>query len=98
MPWSSQWSHSFSISNQYPICILLLLPHSCYMPCPSHPPWPDRSNYTWRRVDSHFEVTKGCAIICWRPVHHIPPLTSLTPNTTACHPVMRATRVTYATH
>jgi hypothetical protein len=20
------------------------------MPCPSHPPWLDRSNYTWRRV------------------------------------------------
>jgi hypothetical protein len=25
-------------------------PHSCYMPCPSHPPWLDDSNYTWRRV------------------------------------------------
>jgi hypothetical protein len=22
----------------------------CYMPCPSHPPWFDHSNYTWRRV------------------------------------------------
>jgi hypothetical protein len=21
-----------------------------YMPCPSHPPWLDHSNYTWRRV------------------------------------------------
>jgi hypothetical protein len=20
------------------------------MPCPSHPPWHDHSNYTWRRV------------------------------------------------
>jgi hypothetical protein len=20
------------------------------MPCPSHPPWLDHSNYTWRRV------------------------------------------------
>jgi hypothetical protein len=26
------------------------LPHSCYMPCPFHPPWLDHSNYTWRRV------------------------------------------------
>jgi hypothetical protein len=26
------------ISHQYPICIHLL-PHSCYMPCPSYPPW-----------------------------------------------------------
>jgi hypothetical protein len=25
-------------------------PHSCYMPCPSHPLWFDHSNYTWRRV------------------------------------------------
>jgi hypothetical protein len=26
------------------------LPHSCYMPSPSHPPWLDHSNCTWRRV------------------------------------------------
>jgi hypothetical protein len=25
-------------------------PHSCYMPCPSHPPWLDHSNYVWRGV------------------------------------------------
>jgi hypothetical protein len=24
--------------------------HSCYMPCPFHPPWLDQSNYTWRRL------------------------------------------------
>jgi hypothetical protein len=24
--------------------------HSRYMPCLSHPPWLDHSNYTWRRV------------------------------------------------
>jgi hypothetical protein len=35
---SSQWSLSFWISHHYPICIPLL-PHSCYMPCPSNPPW-----------------------------------------------------------
>jgi hypothetical protein len=34
--WSCQWSLSFWHSHQYPICIPLL-PHSCYMPCPSHP-------------------------------------------------------------
>jgi hypothetical protein len=28
----------------------LFSPHSCYMPCPSHPPWLDHSNYTWTRV------------------------------------------------
>jgi hypothetical protein len=27
-----------------------LLPHSCYMPCPSHPSWLDHTKYTWRRV------------------------------------------------
>jgi hypothetical protein len=25
-------------------------PHSCYMPCPSHLPWPDHSKYTWRTL------------------------------------------------
>jgi hypothetical protein len=48
-PWSSQWSLSFWLSHQYPICIPPL-PHSCYMPCPSHPPWLDHSNYVWRGV------------------------------------------------
>jgi hypothetical protein len=24
--------------------------YSWYMPCPSHPPWLDHSNYTWWRV------------------------------------------------
>jgi hypothetical protein len=24
--------------------------HTFYIPCPSHPPWLDHSNYTWRRV------------------------------------------------
>jgi hypothetical protein len=47
--WSSQWSPSFWHSHQYPICIPLR-PHSCYVPCPSHPPCLDHSNYTWRRV------------------------------------------------
>jgi hypothetical protein len=46
---SSQWCLSSSLSHQYPICIPLL-PHSCYMPRPSHPSWLDYSNYTWRRV------------------------------------------------
>jgi hypothetical protein len=30
--------------------MLPLLPHSCYIPCPSHPPWLYHSNSTWRRV------------------------------------------------
>jgi hypothetical protein len=28
-------------------------PHSCFMPCPSHPPLLDHSNYIWRRVPSY---------------------------------------------
>jgi hypothetical protein len=38
------------------VCFLLAfppisyIPHSCYMLCPSHRPWRDHSNYTWRRV------------------------------------------------
>jgi hypothetical protein len=47
--WSSQWSPSFWISHQYPIWIPLL-PHSCYMPRPSHPSWRDYSNYPWWRI------------------------------------------------
>jgi hypothetical protein len=43
----------FWLSHQYSICIPLL-PPSCYMPCPSHPPWLDHSTYTWWRV----QVTK----------------------------------------
>jgi hypothetical protein len=34
--WCSQWSLSFWLSHGYPTCIPLL-PHSCYMPRPSHP-------------------------------------------------------------
>jgi hypothetical protein len=49
MSWSSQLALIFWLSHQYSICIPLL-PHSCYMPCPSHPPWLDHSNYIWRRV------------------------------------------------
>jgi hypothetical protein len=41
---SSQWSLTFWLLSQYPICIPIL-PYSCYMPCPSHPPWLDHSNY-----------------------------------------------------
>jgi hypothetical protein len=36
--WSSKWYLSFWLSHQHPICIPLL-PHLCYMPCTSHPPW-----------------------------------------------------------
>jgi hypothetical protein len=40
---SSQWSPSFWLSHQHPICIPPL-PHSCCMPCPSRPPWPASLN------------------------------------------------------
>jgi hypothetical protein len=32
------------------ILCIPLLPHSCYVPCPSHPLWLNHSNYAWRRV------------------------------------------------
>jgi hypothetical protein len=38
-----------SFSHQQPICVPLL-PHSCYVPRPSHPPQLHYCNYTWRRV------------------------------------------------
>jgi hypothetical protein len=47
--WSSQWSLTFWISHQYPICIPLL-PHLYYVPCSSQHPWLDHSNYSCRRV------------------------------------------------
>jgi hypothetical protein len=31
-----------------PVCILHS--HACYMPCPSHPAWPEHANYIWWRV------------------------------------------------
>jgi hypothetical protein len=43
---TSQWSLSFWLFHQYPICTP---PPSCYMSCPSHPPWLDHSNYTWKK-------------------------------------------------
>jgi hypothetical protein len=60
--WPSQWSLSFWLSHQYPIRIPPL-PHSCYMPCPSHPPWLDHSNYTWRRVQVMKLLILGTE--CW---------------------------------
>jgi hypothetical protein len=47
--WSSKWSPSFRLPHQHHICIPTL-PNLCYVPCPSHPPWLEYSNYTWRRV------------------------------------------------
>jgi hypothetical protein len=41
---SSNWSLSSWVSHQSSS------PHSCYMSCPSHPPWLDHSNYTWQKV------------------------------------------------
>jgi hypothetical protein len=39
------------------ILYVFLFSHLCYMPCPSHPPWFEYSNYTWRRAHSpHYVV------------------------------------------
>jgi hypothetical protein len=37
-------------------------PHSYYMPCPSHPPWLDHSNYTV--IVSRCDATCDCSICC----------------------------------
>jgi hypothetical protein len=61
--WSLSWARSMHSILSHPISLrsilvlstfLLNFPpipymHSCYMACPSHPPWLDHSNYTWRR-------------------------------------------------
>jgi hypothetical protein len=40
------WIHGTSIHS----VTLIHLPHSRYMPCPSHLPWLDHSNYSYRKV------------------------------------------------
>jgi hypothetical protein len=37
-------------------------PHSCYMPCPSHPSWLDPSNYVWRGSTSSLEDNRPIQI------------------------------------
>jgi hypothetical protein len=42
--------------------------HSCYIPCPSHPPWLDHSKYTWWRVQvmlSGFLAPQYGTSSCW---------------------------------
>jgi hypothetical protein len=57
-------------------------PHQCYMPCPSHPPQLDCSNYTWRRV----QIMKQLIVQFSPPSLHIslqskyPPTCSQTPS------------------
>jgi hypothetical protein len=47
-------------------------PHSCYMPCPSHPSLLDHSNYVWRAV----QVIK-LLVMQFPPIsHHFTPLRS----------------------
>jgi hypothetical protein len=58
--WSSQWSLLAFLHSS--------ATHSCYMPCSSHPPWLDHSNYTWSRV----QVMKLLIIqFSWTSCHFI---------------------------
>jgi hypothetical protein len=43
-----QSSSDFFPSGFPAICMHSTFPHSCYMPCPCHPPWFGHSNFTWR--------------------------------------------------
>jgi hypothetical protein len=54
--------------------------YAYFMPCPSHPPWLDHSNYTWRRVKvmklliMQFFLTFYHFISLWykySPQHHV---------------------------
>jgi hypothetical protein len=47
-------------------------PDSCHMPCQSHPPLFDHSNYTWRRV----QVVKLLIMQYFQPSCHLIPLRS----------------------
>jgi hypothetical protein len=58
--WSSQWSLSFWLSHQNPICSPLGS-HSCYMSCPSQLPWLDRSN----SMDQHSLKSKALERLIW---------------------------------
>jgi len=46
MPGSSKWSPSLRFLHQTPVCNSLL-PHTCYMPRPSHSSWFDHPNDVW---------------------------------------------------
>jgi hypothetical protein len=55
---------SHSHFHQFPLCNYLL-PRSCYMPLPFHPPWLDHSHYTCRRVQIiELLVTRFSSITC----------------------------------
>jgi hypothetical protein len=45
-PWSSLWSISFWLFDQY---LKWILPPYIRATCPAHPPRLDHSNYAWRR-------------------------------------------------
>jgi hypothetical protein len=55
------------LPSGFPTDILhaFLFSYSCYIPCLSHPPWLDHSNYTWHRV----QVMK-LLIMQFSPTHH----------------------------
>jgi hypothetical protein len=48
-----------SSSSFFPSGFLIkVLPHVCYMPCPSHHPWLHCSNSSWRRI----HIAPRCAV------------------------------------
>jgi hypothetical protein len=61
--WFSSGIFAFWLPHQYATCISLLH-HLCYMPCPSHPPWFDHSNYTWQRAQVMKHLVMHFSPIC----------------------------------
>jgi hypothetical protein len=55
----------FLTFHEYPICIPRI-PHSCYMPCPPHPPWLDHSNSCRRRCKLRIQKRER---VCFVDVH-----------------------------
>jgi hypothetical protein len=71
---------SYLFPSDFPtnyLYVFLFVPHSCYMPCPSHPPRLHRSNYTWRRVQVTELLVMQFPPPSSAPSVYVPPLMSM---------------------
>jgi hypothetical protein len=68
------------LMSTHPSC-----PHTCYMPCQSHPHWLDHFNYMWRRVQIVRLLIMQVSLTSY---HFIPLRSEYFPR----HPVLKQTR------